>query len=319
MAEVLVVGSVAFDSVETPFGKADDVLGGAASFFSLAASLFAPVRLVATVGADFPDEYVGWFASRNIDLSGLQRQTSGSTFRWIGDYGYDLNVAHTIDTQLNVFADFRPQLPDGYCDTKFVYLANIFPSLQLEVLEQMRDPAFVGLDSMNYWIENPKTRPVLSQVIERVDAVFMNDAEIRAYTGQYNLLLAARQVLDQGPRVVLIKKGEHGAVAVSREGTFVTSAFPLEAPKDPTGAGDSFAGGFMGHLAATGDTSWAGIKRAMAYGSVVASFTVEEFSVGRLLAIGLDDICARYADLEQLTALEAQLAPVLDLKRAATS
>jgi sugar/nucleoside kinase (ribokinase family) len=312
MAEVLVVGSVAFDSVETPFGKAENVLGGAASFFSLAAGLFAPVRLVATVGADFPDDFVRHFVARGIDLAGLERRTDGSTFRWVGDYGYDLNIAHTIDTQLNVFADFKPQLPESYRDSQFVYLANILPSLQLEVLSQVRNPQFVGLDSMNFWIENPQTKAILAQVISKVDAVFMNDTEIRQYTGEYNLVHAGRTVLAQGPKVVLIKKGEHGAIALSSHGLFVTSAFPLDTPRDPTGAGDSFAGGFMGYLAATGDTSWAGIKRAMAYGSVVASFAVEDFSVHRLLSLSLAEICERYSHLSDITTLEAQ---VLDLLR----
>ncbi len=311
MSSVVVVGSVALDSVETPFGKVQNVLGGAASYFSLGASLFAPVQLVATVGADFPAEYLGWFESRRIDLGGLQRHADGATFRWAGDYGYDLNVAHTIDTQLNVFADFKPTLPDAYLDAEFVYLANILPSLQLDVLSRIRKPKFVGLDSMNFWIANPETRAVLAQVIERVDAVFMNDAEIRQYTGTYNLLAAARQILASGPRVVLIKKGEHGAVAVSNEGVFVSAAFPLESPQDPTGAGDSFAGGFMGQLTQTGDVSWNGIKRAMAFGSVVASFAVEDFSVKRLLEISLDDVNGRYAELERMTRLEAHLpAPV---------
>jgi sugar/nucleoside kinase (ribokinase family) len=307
MPPVLVVGSVAFDSVETPFGKVTEVLGGAASFFSFGASLFAPVRLVATVGADFPEEYLGFFRSRQIDLAGLQRQKDGATFRWVGDYGYDLNVAHTIDTQLNVFADFKPALPEAYRETEFVYLANIMPALQLEVLEQIRKPKFVGVDSMNFWIGNPETKAILTQVIKKVDAVFMNDAEIRQYTGTYNVLVAAREILDQGPRVVLIKKGEHGALGVSREGIFVTSAYPLESPQDPTGAGDSFAGGLMGHIAQSADTSWSGIKRAMAYGSVVASFAVEDFSVRRLLSITLDDVRGRYKELEKLTALEAQV------------
>lgn len=307
MPEVLVVGSVAFDTVETPFGRAENVLGGAASFFSFAASHFSPVRLVATVGRDFPEEFLGWFGRRPIDLGGLERRSDGETFRWVGDYGYDLNVAHTIDTKLNVFADFKPQLPASFRETEYVYLANILPSLQLDVLGQVRAPKFVGLDSMNFWISNPDTRAVLAKVIDRVDAVFMNDAEIREYSGEYNLVAAARKVLDQGPRVVIIKKGEHGAMAISRDGIFVASAYPLESPKDPTGAGDSFAGGFMGHLAASGDTSWAGIKRAMAYGTVAASFAVEDFSVKRLLEIDLERIRTRYNDLRNLTALEAQL------------
>lgn len=310
MAEVLVVGSVAFDNVETPFGKVADVQGGAASFFSLAASIFAPVRLVATVGKDFPEAFLDRFRSRGIDLEGLERRADGSTFRWVGEYGYDLNVAHTIDTQLNVFADFNPQLPERYRDSKFVYLANIMPALQLQVLDQIRDPIFVGVDSMNFWIENPQTRELLARVIERVDAVFMNDAEIRQFTGTYNLLTAAREVLAQGPKVVLIKKGEHGALGITADGVFVISAFPLESPKDPTGAGDSFAGGFMGYLAGSGDVSWAGIKRAMAYGSVVASFAVEEFSVEGLLDVELVDVRERYSNLAAITALEVQDLPV---------
>lgn len=307
MDDVLVVGSLAFDSVGTPFGKAVDVLGGAASFFSLAAGIFAPVRLVAAVGSDFPEEYLAWFRDRNVDLTGLQRSAEGATFRWIGDYGFDLNVAHTIDTQLNVYADFHPTLPPGYRDSRFVYLANIMPALQLEVLDQVRDPLFVGLDSMNLWIENPVTKAQLGRVIERVDAVFMNDAEIRAYTGEYNLLAAARSILARGPRVVLIKKGEHGSIGVAAEGIFTTSAFPLESPRDPTGAGDAFAGALMGHLAATGDTSWAGIRRGIAYGNVVASFTVEAFSVERLRSIDLATVRARYGALQQMSALEQQV------------
>jgi sugar/nucleoside kinase (ribokinase family) len=310
LAEVLVVGSVAFDNVETPFGKVADVQGGAASFFSLAASIFTPVRMVATIGADFPEAFLDRFRKRGIDLDGLERRADGSTFRWVGEYGYDLNVAHTIDTQLNVFADFKPNLPEKYRDSEFVYLANIMPALQLDVLDQVRSPKFVGVDSMNFWIENPETKALLAKVIKRVNAVFMNDAEIRQYTGTYNLLQAAREVLAQGPQVVLIKKGEHGALGISKEGIFVTSAFPLESPKDPTGAGDSFAGGFMGALAGSNDVSWAGIKRAMAYGSVVASFAVEEFSVEGLLDVDLADVRERYASLAALTALEAQQMPV---------
>lgn len=305
---VLVVGSVAIDTVQTPFGTVEDVLGGAASYFALAASLFTPVRLVGVVGEDFPEAHVALLRRHRVDLAGLQR-AAGDTFRWAGRYDYDLNVAHTLVTRLNVFADFQPHLPDAYRDTAFVYLANIQPSLQLNVLEQVRRPTFVGLDSMNFWIGNPQTRAALSRVIERVDAVFMNDAEIRQYTSRYNLLEAARQVLAQGPRVVLIKKGEHGALAVSREGLFLAAAYPLEVVKDPTGAGDSFAGGFMGSLAESGDTSWAGIKRAMAYGSVVASFTVEDFSVNRLASLRSDEIRERYDLLRHCTAFEAQHEP----------
>lgn len=318
MADLLVVGSVAFDSVETPFGKADNVLGGAASFFSLAASLYTQVKMVGTVGNDFPEEYLDWFRGRGIDLEGLQRQADGATFRWVGDYGYDLNVAHTIDTQLNVFATFQPTLPEGYKDARFVYLANILPALQLQVLDQVRAPKFVGLDSMNFWIGDPEHRKTLARVIERVSAVFMNDAEIRQYTGEYNLLQAARRLLAEGPRVVFVKRGESGALAVANEGVFVASAFPLESPKDPTGAGDTFAGGVMGYLARTDDVSWNAIKRAVAYGSVTASYAVEDFSVRGLLDLSLEQIVARYQALQELTTLEAQelgtLAPTIQAR-----
>jgi sugar/nucleoside kinase (ribokinase family) len=302
---VLVVGSLAFDTVETPFGRADDVLGGAASYFSLAASVLTPVRLVGVVGADMPDQHLDLLRQRGVDLTGLQRIQDGKTFRWAGRYEYDMNVAHTLDTQLNVFADFKPELPESFRETEYVYLANILPSLQLNVVSQVRRPRFVGLDSMNFWIGNPETRADLARVIERVDAVFMNDAEIRQYTGSYNLFEAARQLLSQGPRVVLMKKGEHGAVAVSNDGIFVVAAYPLETVKDPTGAGDSFAGGFMGRLAESGDTSWDGIKRAMVFGSVVASFAVEDFGVGGLLAMRREDIQERFETLRQYTAFEA--------------
>ena len=307
---VLAVGSVGLDTVETPFGRAEEVLGGAAAYFALAASPLTQVRLVGVVGSDFPGKYLDQLATRRIDLAGLQRVPGGRTFRWAGKYDFDLNVARTLDTQLNVFADFLPRLPEEYRDSEFVYLANITPALQLEVLRQVRKPRFVGLDSMNFWIGNPETRRVLAEVIARVDAVFMNDAELRQYTGRYNLLEAARQVLAQGPRAVLIKKGEHGAMAVSQEGVFVAAAYPLELVKDPTGAGDSFAGGFMGHLAETGDTSWPGLKRAMVHGSALASFTVEDFSVNRLLSLRAEEIRNRCELLRECTAFESRLAPV---------
>jgi sugar/nucleoside kinase (ribokinase family) len=302
---VLVVGSVAFDSIETPFGHVEEVLGGAGAHFSLAASVLTPVRLVGVVGADMPERYLDLLRQRGVDLQGLQRVEDGKTFRWAGRYEYDMNVAHTLDTQLNVFADFKPSLPDGYRETDFVYLANIIPRLQLDVLEQVRRPTFVGLDSMNFWIGNPDTRADLARVIERVDAVFMNDAEIRQYTRTYNLFEAARQLLAQGPRVVLMKKGEHGAVAVSHDGIFVAAAYPLESVKDPTGAGDAFAGGFMGRLAQSGDTSWDGIKRAMVFGSVIASFAVEDFGVDGLLAMTRERIEQRFETLRQYTSFEA--------------
>lgn len=302
---VLVIGSIALDTLETPFGKAEEVLGGAGSYFSLAASVLTPVRLVGVVGADLPERHLETLRSHGVDLQGLQRVQDGKTFRWTGRYEYDMNVAHTLDTQLNVFGDFQPALPPSYRDTEYVYLANITPRLQLEVLEQVENPRFVGLDSMNFWIGNPETKRDLTEVIKRVNAVFMNDAEIRQYTGKYNLFEAARDVLSLGPQVVLMKKGEHGAVAVSREGIFVAAAYPLESVKDPTGAGDSFAGGFMGQIAQSGATSWPGIKRAMVFGSVIASFAVEAFSVDGLLRMTREAIHERYETLRQCTMFES--------------
>src|SRR5262245_49711286 len=296
---VLVIGSIALDTLETPFGKVEDVLGGVGSYFSLAASVLAPVRLVGVVGADLQERHLETLRSKGVDLQGLQRVADGKTFRWSGRYEYDMNVAHTLDTQLNVFGEFQPNLPETYRETEYVYLANITPRLQLDVLDQVRNPRFVGLDSMNFWIANPDTKRDLGEVINRVDAVFMNDAEIRQYTGKYNLFEAARDILNLGPQVVLMKKGEHGAVAVSKEGIFVAAAYPLETVKDPTGAGDSFAGGFMGHLSESGDTSWAGIKRAMVFGSVIASFAVESFGTDGLLSMQREAIHERYETLRQ--------------------
>jgi len=302
---VLVIGSIALDTLETPFGRAEELLGGAGSYFSLAASVLTQVQLVGVIGADLPEAHLETLRSRGIDLGGVQRVQNGKTFRWAGRYEYDMNVAQTLDTQLNVFGDFRPNLPENYRDTEYVYLANITPRLQLEVIEQVRKPKFVGLDSMNFWIGNADTKRDLTRVIKRVNAVFMNDAEIRQYTGKYNLFEAARDVLNLGPQVVLMKKGEHGAVAVAREGIFVAAAYPLETVKDPTGAGDSFAGGLMGHLAQTGDTSWAGLKRAMIFGSVIASFAVETFGTDGLLRMTPEAIAERYETLRQCTMFES--------------
>jgi sugar/nucleoside kinase (ribokinase family) len=306
---VLVVGSIALDTLETPFGHADEQLGGAGSYFSLAASALTPVRMVGVIGSDLPERHLETLRSHGIDLSGVQRVQNGKTFRWSGRYEYDMNVAQTLDTQLNVFGDFQPNLPEAFRQTEYVYLANITPRLQLDVVEQVHNPKFVGLDSMNFWIGNEDTRRDLVEVIKRVTGVFMNDAEIRQFTGKYNLFEAARDVLSLGPRVVLMKKGEHGAIAVSPEGIFVAAAYPLETVKDPTGAGDSFAGGFMGHLAESGDTSWAGVKRAMVFGSVIASFAVETFGTDGLLRMTREAIEQRYEILRQSTFFEALNVP----------
>jgi sugar/nucleoside kinase (ribokinase family) len=302
---VLVVGSIALDTLETPFGRADECLGGAGSYFSLAASVLTPVQLVGVVGVDMPQRHLDTLHSKGVDIQGVERVHNGKTFRWSGRYEYDMNVAHTLDTQLNVFGDFRPNLPVDYRQTEYVYLANITPRLQLEVLSQVNNPRFVGLDSMNFWIGNPDTRRDLTDVIKSVTAVFMNDSEIRQYTGKYNLFEGSRDVLRLGPKVVLIKKGEHGAIAVSQEGIFVAAAYPLETVRDPTGAGDSFAGGFMGQLAQSGDTSWAGIKRAMVFGCVIASFAVETFGTDGLMRMTRDQIAERYEILRQSTMFES--------------
>ena len=302
---VLVIGSIALDTLETPFGRAEEQLGGAGSYFSLAAGALTPVQMVGVVGSDLPERHLETLRSHGVDLSGVQRIQNGKTFRWSGRYEYDMNVAHTLDTQLNVFGEFKPDLPKEFRETEYVYLANITPRLQLDVLQQVNNPRFIGLDSMNFWIGNPDTKRDLTEVIKRVTAVFMNDSEIRQYTGKYNLFEAARDVLSLGPRVVLMKKGEHGAIAVSNDGIFVAAAYPLETVKDPTGAGDSFAGGLMGHIAESGDTSWAGIKRAAVFGSVIASFAVETFGTDGLLHMTRKAVEERYEVLRQTTMFEA--------------
>lgn len=303
---VLVIGSIALDSLETPFGTADNVLGGAGSYFSLAASTLTPVQLVGVVGSDLDERHLDTLRAHGVDLQGLQRVENGKTFRWKGRYEYDMNVAHTLDTQLNVFGDFQPNLPEAYRATEYVYLANITPSLQLNVLDQVRHPKFVGLDSMNFWIGNPDTKRDLTEVIKRVNGVFMNDGEIRQYTGKYNLFEAARDVLALGPQVVLMKKGEHGAVAVSGDGVFVAAAYPLDSVMDPTGAGDSFAGGFLGHLAAhdPGDLDDDLLRRAMAYGTALASFNVEEFGTERVRRLTQNEINDRFKAFKQMTHFE---------------
>lgn len=295
---LLIVGSVALDTVETPFGRAEEVLGGAATYASLAASLFAPVRVVAVVGEDFPEAHVGLLRAAGVDMAGLQR-AAGRTFRWAGRYDFDLNTAYTLDTQLNVFADFRPQLPEAYRDTPYVFLANIDPELQLSVLEQLRTPRLVALDSMNYWIETK--REALQRVIARADLLLLNEAEVRQLCGTYSLVRAAREVLAMGPRALAIKKGEHGAVLCTPEWSFFVPGYPLESVKDPTGAGDSFAGGLMGYLARSGDTEPYNLKRGVVHGSVLASFAVEDFSVERLRALSTADIEQRYQEFRALT------------------
>ncbi len=294
---VLVVGSVAFDSIETPHGRADRILGGSAAYFSLAAAFFAPVRIVGVVGEDFPDEHVRALSRSGVDLEGLQR-APGKTFYWHGRYHEDLNVRDTLEVQLNVLEDFVPRLPPGYEDTEYAFLGNMHPAAQLEVLSRLKQPRLVALDTMDHWIH--ETPEELRKVLGRVETVVINDSEARMLSGQHNIVRAARAILEMGPRVVLIKRGEYGVFQFSDTAAFVVPAYPLEEVLDPTGAGDSFAGGFMGCLAAAGAGEANALRRAIVYGNVTASFTVEDFGPRRLMALdraGIDERFERFVDL----------------------
>lgn len=299
---VLVVGSLGLDSLKTPAGEVHETLGGTGAYFALAASLYTQVWLVAVVGTDFPTEYRRMFADRSIDLQGLE-VAEGRTFRWAGEYASDLNVARTLDIQLNVFADFHPRLPTRYRDAEYVFLANIQPSLQLEVLEQVRRPKFVAVDSRDFWIETE--RDALTEVIKRADLVLLNDAEAKQYAAATNAISAGRRIRALGPRAVIVKKGEHGAILFSAGGgEFAMPAYPHDAVADPTGAGDSFAGAAMGYLAGGDDVGEAALRRAVVHGSAVASFTVEEFGVRRLERLTMGDVLERYEAFRRLTEFE---------------
>ena len=299
---VLVVGSVALDSVETPFGKADNVLGGSGTFFSASASHMSPVQLVGVVGSDYPLETLNKaFASRPIDISGLER-AEGTSFRWRGRYRHDLNMAETLETHLGVFSNFSPKIPERFRSAPFVFLGNIDPRLQLDVLTQVAKPKLVACDTMNFWIES--RRPDLLTLLERVDLITLNDAEARQLTEEFNLVKAARWIMARGPKLVLIKKGEHGAFMFTPSSIFFAPAYPLESVFDPTGAGDSFAGGFMGYLARSGDLSDARLRRAVVHGSAMGSFAVEKFSVDRLIEITAADIRRRVSEFYSLTSFE---------------
>jgi len=300
---VLVVGSVALDSVKTPFGEVQDALGGSATFFSVAAAYFTDVSVVAVVGADFPERHVEFLKSRGIDTSGLVVE-EGETFRWAGVYGYDLNDRDTIYTKLNVFENFLPRIPDRLAASEFVFLANIDPELQLSVLDQVSSPKLVACDTMNFWIESK--REVLGKLLKKVDVMIMNDSECRELAGEPNLIKAARMVLDMGPKTIVVKKGEHGALMADRESFFSAPAFPCEDVFDPTGAGDSFAGGFMGQLAKTKDVSAANIRRAVIFGTVMASFCVEQFSVDGMASLDQADMEDRFRALKDLSNFETE-------------
>lgn len=302
MADLLVVGSVALDSVETPFGKVREVLGGSATYFSYSASFFTQVRLVATVGEDFPEPYLRLLEDRGVDIHGLET-SKGKTFRWVGQYGYDLNEAKTLDTQLNVFAEFRPKLDEALQRAPFLFLANIDPELQLDVLRQMKErPRLVALDTMNFWIQGKQE--ALRRVLGKVDVITINDGEARQLASEPNLIRAARAIASMGPRTIVVKRGEYGALMLSDDAFFFVPAYPLESVYDPTGAGDTFAGGFMGYLAAQDRVDGPAMRRAVVYGSVMASFTVEDFSLKRLTRLKPADIADRYAAFHDLIRLE---------------
>ena len=297
---LLVVGSVAFDSVETPFGSVKEALGGSAIYISVAASYFtAPVRFVAVVGGDFPKEHIRFLEERNIDLDGLQIVPEGKTFRWGGRYHYDLNMRDSLYTELNVFEKFNPVIPGSFKNSAYVCLGNIDPILQRQVLERVAKPRLVVGDTMNYWIESkPKE---LTQTMKGMDVLVVNESEARLLTQEPNLVKAAKRIIKMGPRIVIIKKGEHGALLVTEETIFSAPAYPLENINDPTGAGDAFAGGFVGWLARTDDLSAENLKRAVVYGSTLASFCVEKFSVDGLRDLTYLQIQDRYRSFVELS------------------
>lgn len=298
---LLVVGTVALDSVKTPFGTAEEILGGSATYFSTAASYFTKVRLVAVIGRDFPKEHIDFLKSRDIDLSGLQT-LEGKTFRWRGEYGFQLNEAHTLETHLNVLESFKADLPTAYQDSQMIFLGNIDPVLQQQVVRQVKKPKLVACDTMNFWIEGKQEE--LKQTIKMVDIVIINDGEARELAREVNLVKAARKILSYGPKTLIIKRGEYGILMFNEKTFFAAPAYPLEDVFDPTGAGDSFAGGFMGYLTQTGDMSEAGVRQAVIFGSVMASFNVEAFSLDRLRRLTRQEIDSRYREFIRLTTFE---------------
>jgi sugar/nucleoside kinase (ribokinase family) len=299
---LLAVGSVAFDSIRTPYGVAEEILGGSATFFAVTASWFTSVSIVAVVGEDFGEQHLRLFHDRSIDTAGLER-VPGRTFRWKGEYTDDMNQARTLDTQLNVFESFVPKIPAAYLNTEFLFLGNIVPVLQLEVRRALPQVRASALDTMNYWIQGMPEE--LAKVLAAVEILFINDGEARMLSKQNNLKKAAESIRKLGPRVVVIKRGEHGATLFTPESIFTVPAYPLDQIYDPTGAGDTFAGGFMGHLARTGDLSDANLRRSAVYGSVMGSFAVEEFGLGRLLHLTAGEIEARYREIKHLTQFDA--------------
>lgn len=298
---LLVVGSVALDSVETPFGRAVDALGGSATFFTAAASYFTRVQVVGVVGDDFPEKGIEFLENRDADLEGLVR-VPGESFRWSGVYSFDLNSRETLETRLGVFADFKPHIPESFRDAEWVFLGNIDPELQIDVLDQIRAPRLVACDTMNFWISGK--REALLELINRVDLLLVNDSEARELSGDHNLARAARWIQARGPRYVIIKKGEHGAILFTPDSTFFAPGYPLEEIFDPTGAGDAFAGGLLGSLALNGELDDAHLRRAVVYGSAMGSFAVERFSVERFKGLRLEEIEARVRQFREMMIFE---------------
>jgi len=300
---LVVVGSVAKDSIETPFGKVENAVGGSSIYFSLAASFFTPVAVIGVVGDDFPESFIKKLSKRGIDVSGIER-AKGKTFLWKGKYSWDLNTAETLDTQLNVFQNFSPKIPGQFLASRFLFLANIDPVLQMKVLNKMKknNRCFAGGDTMNFWIESKKKS--LTRLVSKLDALMINEAEIRQFTSRHNIIKAAKSILAKGVKIVVVKKGEYGVSCFTKNNMFFLPAFPLEDAVDPTGAGDSFAGGFMGYIAKTGNLAWQNVRRAIAYGTVMSSFTVSGFGVSRLLSLKQTELRKRYGNFVKMVHFE---------------
>ncbi|MEZ4801430.1 MAG: PfkB family carbohydrate kinase [Gelidibacter sp.] len=308
MSKLVIVGTVAFDAIETPFGKTDKILGGAATFIGLAASQFnVDAAVVSVVGGDFPQEYLDLLSGKHIDISGIEIVKEGKTFFWSGKYHNDMNTRDTLVTELNTLADFNPIVPEDYKDAEVVMLGNLHPNIQMGVLEQMtKKPKMVILDTMNFWMDCALEE--LKSVIKKIDVLTINDEEARQLTGEYSLVVAARKIHGMGPKYVVIKKGEHGALLFHNENVFYAPALPLEEVFDPTGAGDTFAGGFAGYLAKTEDFSFDNMKSAVIYGSTLASFCVERFGTERMEKLEHKEVHKRLQQFKQLTQFEIELA-----------
>jgi len=306
MSKLLIVGTVAFDAIETPFGKTDKILGGAGTYIGLSAANFdIDSAVVSVVGDDFPQEYLDLMKNNKIDIEGIEIVQGGKTFFWSGRYHNDLNSRDTLDTQLNVLADFNPVVPNNYKDAEYVMLGNLHPLVQLSVLEQVENPKLVVLDTMNFWMDN--TPEDLDKVIAKVDVITINDEEARQLSGEYSLVKAARKIAEMGPKYIVIKKGEHGALLFHEDQIFHAPALPLEEVFDPTGAGDTFAGGFIGYLARTNDISFENMKNAVIYGSNLASFCVEKFGTERMQKLSREEVNERLHDFKKLTHFETKL------------